>query len=68
YSVISYKIYMAGPRMTPIFKDVRGPRFPGNVVKALRKASRGTTVQISSVKVKGPDGVKQAAGVAVTIK
>jgi len=68
YSIISYKIYMAGPRMTPIFKDVRGPRFPGNIVKALRKASRGTTVQISSVKVKGPDGVKQAAGVAVTIK
>ena len=68
YSIISYKIYMAGPRMTPIFKDVRGPRFPGNVVKALRKASRGTTVQISSVKVKGPDGVKQAAGVAVTVK
>jgi gliding motility-associated protein GldM len=68
YSVVSFKIYVAGPRMSPIFKDVRGPRFPAGVIKALRKASRGTTVQISSVKVKGPDGVKQAAGVAVIIK
>ncbi|MCK5856466.1 MAG: hypothetical protein KAG64_03190 [Bacteroidales bacterium] len=68
YSVVSFKIYVAGGRMTPIFKDVRGPRFPADVIKALRKASRGTTVQISSVKVKGPDGVKQAAGVAVIIK
>jgi len=69
YSVISYKLYIAGPGVsTPYMKSVRGPRFPSDALKVLRKARRGATVSISSVKVKGPDGTKQAAGVSVIIK
>jgi len=69
YGVISYKLYIAGSGIsTPYMKTVRGPRFPSDALKVLKKARRGATVSISSVKVKGPDGTKQAAGVSVIIK
>jgi len=69
YSVVSYKLYIAGSGIsTPYMKTVRGPRFPSDALKVLKKARRGATVSISSVKVKGPDGMKQAAGVSVIIK
>ena len=69
YSVVKYKLYIAGPGISsPYMKDVRGPRFPSDAVKVLRKARRGATVSISSVKVSGPDGQKQAPGVTVIIK
>ncbi len=68
YSVISYQLYIAGPRMTPIFKKVSGPRIPGDVVAKLRKAGRGTIINISSVRVKGPDGIKPTVGVTLRIK
>jgi len=69
YTVMSYKLYIAGSGVsTPYLKSVRGARFPADAIKTLKKARRGATVSISSVKVKGPDGVKQAAGVSVIIK
>ncbi len=68
YSVVSYQLYISGPRMTPIFQKVNGPRIPGNVITKLRKASRGTIINISSVKVKGPDGVKLGQGLTLRLK
>ena len=68
YKVLSYTLTLSGRGVGSIQKKVTGTRIPPKYLKKLKNASTGTLVNVSAVKVIGPDGKKSAQGLTLRIK
>ena len=68
WTVVSYKVTFVRNNVEEAPIQVRGPRFPDNVVSKIRSASSGTQMEISDIKVQSIAGARTLKTILVRIK
>lgn len=69
FSVTQFDLYISHPSAGIIFDErVRGRTLPNKAVREIRKARRGTMINISGVRVTGPNGAESAASLTLKTK
>ena len=68
WNVISYKVTFVRNNVEEAPIQVKGPRFPDNVVSKIRSASAGTQMEISDIKVQSIAGARTLKTILVRIK
>ncbi len=69
YRVVSYDIMVFSSRGERIIgESVKSNRISNAAIKKIKKAPRGSVINILNVKIKGPDGVKRALGFTLKLQ
>ncbi len=69
YRVSSYDIMVFSSRGNLLISEtIRSNRISPSAIKKIKKAPRGSIINISNVKIKGPDGEKRALGFTLKLQ